>query len=127
MNFNILLLLLTIFLSCQTSKNNFSGIEKFEKYPNSIIISCTKCNCIIDELNVIFEKKPNLLKPYTIYGDSKCLKNLKPTYKYFCQDSLDKLSLHFYNMLIIKQIKNKVIVNQVETMQSANISDLLKF
>jgi hypothetical protein len=99
-----IVLLLFLLESCtgNISKEQFKGIITSNQ---SILISCIKCNCIIEELNKIYQETPALLARYEILADSNCIGDLNPAirYRHINQRSIDSCSTEFANMLIFKK------------------------
>ena len=67
-----------------------------------ILISCVRCNCIIEDLNKLLEEHSKALEGYRFMGDSACLKNFKGKDRliHISQASIDSISMEVYNMLI---------------------------
>lgn len=126
----IIILLCFNALSC-----NFSSPDQFNKFHflaaenDAIVISCIKCNCIIDELNKIYTKNSSLINHYEIYGDTTCLNALgfKSKIRYLSQLSIDSISAGFYNMLIIKKQEGKTTAVMVKTEDTEKMIKYLKY
>lgn len=128
MNFFKIILFCTILASC-TSKNDkqFAMFASLHKGKDIILVSCVKCNCIIEELNLINQQKPELLAPYDIYIDSACKHSLSTTIKtvHINQASIDTLSVDLYNALIIKKRGDKFTTKMVETKDAQKMPKML--
>jgi hypothetical protein len=118
-----------IFLfSCNSIKNQYEkykGFATLYKNKTTVLISCIKCNCIIDELNIIYDKDSTVFNDLDVLMDTTCKVNLnkKISINYIPQSKIDSISTDFYNMLIIK--KDNKIYN-IETKESSKLYSFLK-
>lgn len=118
MIFRIITALLPVLLLAGCSQNKFSA-EQFRPIlnkDNTILITCIKCNCVLDELNVIYKTNPQMLAAYEIVADSNCVQGLLNKaipYRHVSQGAIDSCSYEFTNMLIIKGKK----IKELQTMQ----------
>jgi hypothetical protein len=128
MNFLKTIILCTILASC-TSKNDkqFAMFASLHNGKDIILVSCIKCDCMIEELNLINQQKPELLAPYDIYIDSACKHSLSKTIKtvHINQASIDTLSVDLYNALIIKKRGSTFTTKMVETKDAQKMPKML--
>jgi hypothetical protein len=115
-------------LGCSSIKNQhekYKGFASLYNNKTTILISCIKCDCIIDELNLIYEKDSAVFKNIDIIMDTSCKANLnkKLIPQFIPQSKIDSISTDFYNMLIIK--KDSKIYN-IESKESGKIYSFLK-
>jgi len=125
MNSIKILILGLILFSCNQyeKKDKFKMFNFLSKKKTTLIISCIKCNCIIEELNNIFKTGVDTTT-LQIYGDSTCLSSLNSKIRFtqLNQQIIDSLSTDFYNVLII----TKTPVNRTYNVISTNESSKLK-
>lgn len=103
---NYLRLLPVIFLfSCQPGSTVHFDFSRHIKDKDCIVISCIKCNCILDELNRIQRKDSTLLAHFDIFTDKGCATQLLSSIKtvQLDQSAIDSISTDVYNMLIISR------------------------
>jgi hypothetical protein len=128
MNFLKITLFCAILASC-ASKNDkqFAMFSSLHKGKDIILVSCVKCDCMIEELNLINAQKPQLLAPYDIYIDSTCRHSLSKTIAtvHISQASIDTLSVDLYNALIIKKRGNTFTTKMVETKDAQKMPKML--
>lgn len=127
---NYLSLLLLVFLfSCKHDSTVDFDFSKHSKDKDCIVISCTKCNCILDELNRIQRKDSALLTHFDIFVDKDCATPLLPSIRTVPieQSALDSISTDIYNMLIIsrKQASEKK-ATIIHTKDADNIEKYLR-
>ena len=123
------LLLVCLLVSCTAKSNLQFNFAKHIGQKDCIVISCLKCNCILDELNRIHKKDSALLARYDIFADSDCVIQLLPTIKIIPieQKTLDSISTEFYNMVIIRhRSDNNFSATMIETKDAENIEKYLK-
>lgn len=132
MNTSFIKLLLPALLlfSCQLSQKNKAPITQFNHLAvkeKTFIISCVKCQCIIDELNNYSARNNLDTNRYTIYGDTSCLSSLSKTYRirHLPQQYIDSCSIDFYNMLILTKKEDKIHTRMISTDEADKISSYL--
>lgn len=122
MNINLSSILVSIFLiSCNQKLNKeYQKFDFLVKADKTIILSCTNCSCIINELNRFAESHKINSKELIIYGDTSCIYGLnnKISINYLSQSSIDSISTTFYNMLLIKRSGKKYTYKIIETKNS---------
>ncbi len=128
MNFLKIIFLCTILTSCAgKSDKKFAMFSSLHNGKDIILVSCIKCDCVIEELNLINQQKPELLEPYDIYIDSNCKRSLSKTINtvHINQASIDTLSVDLYNALIIKKRGNTFTTKMVETKDAQKMPKML--
>jgi hypothetical protein len=118
-----------IMLASCANKNDkrFAVFASLHKGKDIILVSCIKCDCMIEELNLINQQKPELLAPFDIYIDSACRHSLSKTIKtvHISQASIDTLSVDLYNALIIKKRGDKFTTKMLETKDARKMPKML--
>jgi hypothetical protein len=124
--------LFTVCLLLAACSNNSTtkDLSMFSRLHNGkhiILVSCIRCNCMVEELNLIQQQKPALLEPYDIYIDSACKSSLLPAIKtvHISQESIDSLSTDVYNALIIKKKGNGFDIRMLETKDAQKMPKML--
>ncbi len=117
--------------SCNSKKSSpeLTNFNYLAVNPKSIIVSCNKCGCVIDELNKYFGINNFDTTVYKLYGDTSCLSSLskKIQVSHIDQHILDSISINFYNLLIItKRNENSYSQKMVTTDEATNLSKYLK-
>lgn len=117
--------IIVMLLGCQRNPyQNF--IPLLQKAPTGkvMLISCVRCNCIIEDLNRLIASGSTALNGYTIMGDTNCLKNLSRTNQrlHVSQSSIDSISMDIYNMLI----SNGRTIKLVRTEDSEKMEEMLR-
>lgn len=123
------LLPLLLLISCQPGSTVQFDFSKHIRNKDCIVISCIKCNCILDELNRIQRKDSTLLSHFDIFVDKNCATPLLPSIKTIQleQAALDSISTDIFNLLIIsrKQASEKK-ATIVRTKDAVNIEKYLR-
>lgn len=97
-------LLLVLAAGCgKQSYTEFHSLMGRAHSEKVILISCVRCNCIIEDLNKLLEAHNPVLDPYRFMGDSNCLKSFKGRDRliHIPQAAIDSVSMDIYNMLIL--------------------------
>jgi CO dehydrogenase/acetyl-CoA synthase gamma subunit (corrinoid Fe-S protein) len=128
MNFLKMLLLAFVLVSCGTKTDKrFAMFAKLHKGRDIIFVSCVRCDCMIDMLNMVNAQKPALLASYDIYIDSTCKSTLSksiPTV-HIGQATVDSLSVDVYNALIIKKRGTDYVTRLIETKEAEQLPKYL--
>jgi hypothetical protein len=122
-------IILALVTGCNTATGSrkLAGFSTLLKGEKTVVISCIRCNCVIEELNRIIGSQPDLLEGYTFVGDTACTEGFLWRHKIIqhSQKELDEISTDFYNLLIMKKKKGgKPMMKLVKTEES---SDLRKY
>jgi hypothetical protein len=116
---SINILMTVFFFSCKGNHSDASRLNALihDDSPRKIVISCIRCGCVDDELNRVFEKEPGKLGRYKIYGDTSCRGRINAAIEIhdIRQPLLDSMMPDFYNILLIKDAKGKMV--QTEEME----------
>jgi hypothetical protein len=85
------------------SFEGFRVLAAEQKAERIIVISCIRCGCVIDEMNLILRKDATAFNNYLVLADSNCTQHfIKPVpFRHIPQSRLDSISMDFYNLLII--------------------------
>jgi hypothetical protein len=125
-------LLLIVFLGCKNQEPEYNGfINMFHLKSNdkALIISCIKCECIIEQLYLMNKRNPALLRQYNIYADTICIQNIAykgDNVKLVSQKMFDSVSVDFYNMLIYNPKKFGNRLRMVKTDESEQIEEMMR-
>jgi hypothetical protein len=117
--------------ACQSSKKSLdSDIDAFDHLAGkekTVIISCIKCQCIIDELNDYAASNRIDTSVMAIFGDTACLKGLsgKVPLRHLPQSYIDSCSTDFYNALVITNRKGSMGRKIVATKDASNLNKYL--
>ncbi len=136
MNFNKQFLLICFFIclfGCARKKKippptfNTQIIESKIGAKPAIFLSCTRCGCIVEELNKINFSDPESLLKFDIYADSNCIKDVgfKKILKYSPQSFLDSVYEENYSIILFKKGKNNIKMHLVKTEESKNMKQIL--
>jgi hypothetical protein len=128
--FNNIIAILLVFFSCQSPnklQNSFTEFDHLAIKEKTIILSCIKCKCIVDELNKYHQKYRIDTTKYTIYGDSTCLSGLskKIAVNHLSQNYIDSCSVDFYNMVILTKRNSKIQHKEVTTNEAKYLDRFL--
>ena len=121
-----------LFWGCKRKEPEYNAfINKFQLKANdkALIISCIKCNCIIEQLYLMNKRNPSILGQYTIYADTVCIQNLSYSgnnVKQVSQKIMDSVTVDFYNALIYNPKKFGSRLKMVKTEESAKIEEMMK-
>ena len=120
-----------IVTACNSSSKQKITVKEFDHLVSkkkTVIISCIKCQCIIDELNNYATKNKIDNNEIMIYGDTTCLKTLSKNIpiNHLPQSYIDSCSTEFYNVLIITKHANVLEHKIVTTKEAVNLSEYLK-
>ena len=120
---NVIILFILLSGCSGTSKFDSDLLAKrLQKKHKGLIISCIKCNCILEAFN----ENRDLLKDITIYGDSLCIpKQNFVQFSNLTQGTLDSVYEKNYNVILFKfgsnnNFKYKLIKTE-ETMKFKKI------
>jgi hypothetical protein len=112
----------------KTGSRKLAGFSVLLNGEKTIVISCVRCNCVIEELNKIIGNQPGLLNGYSFIGDTTCTEGFLWRHKIiqYNQKQLDDISTDFYNLLIIKKTSgNEPKIKLVKTEESFEMKKYL--
>lgn len=122
------LIVLIVFFGCK----NKNGIQNFsallgENASKTIIISCIRCSCTIDDLNKLISNNDPAIADYRFIGDTTCLNGFvsKKRVVHVSQKKLDSISTNFYNLLIYNPNKKNKKFKMLKTEDSENLKFFL--
>ena len=124
----IKLFLLLAFAGCagqpETKAGHFPDYLDQKGYKKAIVISCIRCNCVLEQMNKIIKEQPDLLSNYVILGDTACLHNFagRKRVLQMRQMQMDSLSEDFYNILVYNNGK----IRMIKTEESGKMDSYLK-
>jgi hypothetical protein len=105
-----------IFLSCGSNHSDASRLNALinDDAPRKIIISCIRCGCVDDEINNILSNTPARINTYKIYCDTLCKGSIDSRVKMIDirQQWLDSLMPDFYNIMIIKDGRSRMLTTE---------------
>jgi len=129
MNFiKLFLIICVIVTSCKSksSKESFKNFNFLALKKTTLVISCIKCDCILDQLNKIY---PNGIDTnyVQIFADTNCtgILSKKILVNFISQGKIDSLSTEFHNMLIIKKRGDQFTHLVVKTSESEKLETLI--
>ncbi len=108
-------------------QKKWGQFAKLHRGRDIILVSCFRCDCVVEELNLIYQQRPELLNDYDICIDSTCKTVLLPAIKtvHIPQASIDTLSTDVYNALIIKKRGSGYRFRLMETSEARQMPKLL--
>jgi hypothetical protein len=116
-------------LSCGSSNTakDVSMFSALHKGRDIILVSCIRCDCMVEELSLIHSQRPEILAPYDIYIDSSCKTSLSQGIKtvHINQLAIDSLFTDIYNALIIKKRNDKFSIYMIETKDAQKMPNML--
>lgn len=115
--------------SGKTINSKYSGFDYLATKEKCLILSCTKCDCVVRELNKCFLSNNKIFSNTIIYADTNCLGNLNKqiSVSHINQKKIDSISVDFYNVLILtKDINSSTMkYKNITTEESENIKSFL--
>jgi ribonuclease HI len=86
-----------------------------------IIISCTRCSCINEDLKDYLVKGKDA-NNITIYGDSNCVRKILLTHaNHIKQSTIDSIYESNYNLMLYKKRGSSVKFKLIKTEESENL------
>jgi uncharacterized C2H2 Zn-finger protein len=127
MNFLISALFI-ILIGFQSCSRNQLGIQEriFDTYikeDNAIILSCTRCHCVIDFLKDYSRLSKNKIP---IYTDTNCAstKEIKH-FSFISQNAIDSIYERNYNILLVRKENEKLTSRLLKTEESNSFEKII--
>jgi hypothetical protein len=119
-------LALFIINACTPKKNLNSSVVQFNHLATkekTVILSCIKCKCIIDELNGYQARHKIDTMRFDFYGDTTCFFELSKAFRinHLPQKYVDSCSVEFYNMLVLTKRNNIITAKEVATKEARKL------
>lgn len=122
LSFFLVAYLFTGVLSCSEHDFNSELLKKNTNSDEGIIVSCIRCNCVIEELTDYYKSNKNIESKIQLYADTNCLKPFsKKKINFLSQKVLDSVYEKNYNLILFKRDRDKYDYKLVKT------EDALKF
>lgn len=108
--------------SCMTSlKLDEELLRRSCPSESGIIISCTRCSCIQEDLAAFLSDGPPMTS-LQLYGDTNCVKNsVYSNLRHLSQQTLDSIYEKNYNLLLFRKENLKVKVKLLKTEESSEL------
>ena len=129
------LISIIIFLSsCHNDKKSSEKIYVEEKKLLEIMkekpvifLSCTRCGCMIEELEKIYKSNPTLLNKFDFLTDTTCLDYslFREIVRHTPQNKLDSIYKENYNVLLFKNDADSIKYTLIETKNSSRMEKIL--
>jgi hypothetical protein len=101
--------------------------QKLHSQP-ALYLSCVRCDCMVDELNSLYRRKPQLLRRFTFFADTHCIKRLdfKHGITHSPQLFLDSVYDENYGVLVFRRQADTIEGRLIKTEEVLDMGRILE-
>lgn len=121
----LLLVFLIFFQSCNMNRLGIqkSIADRYIKEDEAIILSCTRCHCVIDFLKDYSRLSKNNI---SIYADTNCNSRTEiKSLKFLSQGAIDSMYERNYNILLLRKKDEKLVTKLLKTEESEQFEKII--